>query len=154
MQSHQWDASLDAEVVPLFLHLQWAQARSLETMRPLLGRHALSVAEFDLLATLRNAAAPHEMTPSQIQNEMVITSGGLTKVMLQLEARGLVERLQLKNDLRVKPIRLTASGTAAIEAAMRDMLDVSGAWVRSALAADEIAQLTRLLARLADADGE
>ena len=66
MDSHQWDSALDPEVVPLFLHLQWAQARSLQEMRPVLLRHGLSVAEFDVLATLRNAPAPYEMTPSQM----------------------------------------------------------------------------------------
>ena len=33
MDSHQWDSALDPEVVPLFLHVQWAQARSLQEMR-------------------------------------------------------------------------------------------------------------------------
>ena len=153
MDTHQWDSALDPQVVPLFLHLQWAHARSLQGMRPLLLRHGLSAAEFDVLATLRNALSPYEMTPSQIQQEMVITSGGLTKLMLQLEARGLVERLQFQDDRRVKPLRLTEPGRQLIEAAMHDMLTVSGSWIRSALSSPEIAQLTDLLKRLVDAPG-
>ena len=73
MDSHQWDSALDPEVVPLFPHVQWAQARALQEMRQVLLRHGLSVAEFDVLATLRNAPAPYEMTPPQIQQDMVIT---------------------------------------------------------------------------------
>lgn len=151
MDTHQWDSALDPQIVPLFLHLQWAHARSLQGMRPLLLRHGLSAAEFDVLATLRNALSPYEMTPSQIQQEMVITSGGLSKLMLQLEARGLVERLQFQDDRRVKPLRLTEPGRQLIEAAMHDMLAVSGSWIRSALSSPEIVQLTDLLKRLVDA---
>jgi DNA-binding MarR family transcriptional regulator len=117
-------------------------------MRPVLLRHGLSTAEFDVLATLRNAPAPHEMTPSQIQREMVITSGGLTKLMLQLAGRGLVERSSFEDDRRVKPLRLTAIGRQAVEAAMVEMLAASGQWIRAALTSGEIAQLTQLLDRL------
>lgn len=149
MDSHQWDSSLDPEIVPLFLELQWAHARSIDAMRPLLSKHGLSAAEFDVLATLRNASFPHEMTPSQIQDEMLITSGGLTKVMLQLAARSLVERLQLPDDRRVKPIRLTRSGKQSIEIAMAEMVGATGEWIKNALDAGEIKQLTTLLSKIA-----
>lgn len=150
MDSHQWDAALDPEGVPLFLHMQWAQARSIDSMRPLLLKHQLSIAEFDVLATLRNSPAPHEMTPSQIQDEVVITSGGLTKVMLQLEERELVVRLQSEADLRVKPVRLTASGKRMIEAAMKEMVGVTGAWFRAALSEKEMERLAVLLKKLVE----
>lgn len=54
MSHHGWDVSLDPHTVPVFLWLQWAHRRSLQPMQPTLARHALSSAEFDLLATLRN----------------------------------------------------------------------------------------------------
>ena len=114
-------------------------------------RHGLSVAEFDVLATLRNAPAPYEMTPSQIQQDMVITSGGLTKLMLQLAGRGLVERLPFEDDRRVKPLRLTAPGRQTIEAAMGELLETSGRWIRQALTGGEVVQLTALLKRLVEA---
>lgn len=151
MESHTWDRTLDPDVVPLFLHLQWAHARSLESMRPSLAAHGLSVAEFDVLATLRNAPAPHLLTPSQLQAEAVVTSGGLTKIMLQLEARGLVERPPSPRDQRVKPVRLSTAGARLIEAAMAECLDEAGRWIRSALDAAEIRQVSTLLAKLVDA---
>lgn len=151
MQTHQWDSTLAPEISPLFLALQWAHQRSLAAMQPVLDKFRLSAAEFDVLATLRNAPAPYQMTPAQIQYQMVITSGGLTKVMLQLTERGLVERSQSQDDLRVKPARLTASGRQTIEAAMQAMLEVNGQWIRGALAAEEINQLTRLLRKIVDA---
>ncbi|HNH16665.1 MarR family transcriptional regulator [Zoogloea sp.] len=149
--SPRWDHSLDSRVVPLFLALQGARARSLETMRPVLARYGLSLAEFDVLATLRNAPPPHELTPSQLQAEVVITSGGLTKVMLHLEGRGLVLRRQAADDARVKPAALTPAGAAQIEAAMAEVVAATGAWLRAALSDAEMARLQTVLARLAGA---
>jgi DNA-binding MarR family transcriptional regulator len=152
MQTHQWDSALDPEISPLFLALQWAHGRSLAAMQPVLEKFRLSAAEFDVLATLRNAPAPHQMTPSQIQYQVVITSGGLTKVMLQLAERGLVERSQKSDDLRVKPVQLSATGCQTIEAAMQEMMAGTGQWLRGALTRDEIAQLCALLRKVVDAE--
>lgn len=149
MDSHQWDSSFDPQTVQLFLQLQWAQAQSLQTMRPMLEKFALSAVEFDVLATLRNAPAPHQMTPSMIQDAVVISSGGLTKVLLQLETRALVTRRQLADDLRIKPVCLTADGAALVEQAMAETVADTGRWLRQRLDAAEIGQLTALLAKLA-----
>ena len=148
MDHHQWDSALDPQVAPLFLALQWAHARSIEAMRPVLAKHGLSAGEFDVLATLRNTSPPYEATPACIQEQMVITSGGLTKLLHQLEERELVTRLQVKDDLRVKPARLTSQGRRLIEVAMAQSIAVTGAWVRKALDAAEIEQLSILLNRL------
>ncbi len=148
MATHQWDSSIDPETVPLLLALQWAQIRSIDSMKPLLVKHGLSVAEFDVLATLRNAPSPHEMIPKAIQDEVVITSGGLTKVMLQLESRELVKRLQVESDLRVKPVRLMPKGRKLIERAMAELVAATGEWIRTSLAPEEISRLTALLGKL------
>jgi DNA-binding MarR family transcriptional regulator len=150
MDSHQWDSSLDPEVVPLFLALQWAQSRSLAALKEPLVKHGVSMAEFDVLATLRNAPAPHEMTPKELQDEVVITSGGLTKVMFQLESRDLVQRLQRELDLRIKPVRLTAKGKTVIEKSMAEMVATTGSWIRESLDAGQIKQLTALLGKISN----
>lgn len=147
----RWDTALDPLCVPLFLSLQWARSRSLAHMQPVRSRHRLSAAEFDVLATLRNSAPPHRLTPSQVRDQVVITSGGLTKLMLQLEARGLLLRPPSAGDQRVKPVQLSEAGRQAIEAAMADMLVGLRAWLTQALGEDEITCLTGLLQRLADA---
>ena len=81
----------------------------------------------------------------------MITSGGLTKVMQQLEARNLVTRSQQQQDLRIKPIKLTHSGKRLVERAMAELAETSGAWVRGILDAKEIGVLTKLLGKLAEA---
>jgi len=152
MQTHQWDSALAPDISPLFLALQWAHQRSLSAMQPVLEKFRLSAAEFDVLATLRNAPAPHQMTPAEIQYQVVITSGGLTKVMLQLAERGLVDRSQSQDDLRVKPVRLSATGCQTIEEGMQAMLEANGQWIRGALAAEEITQLSQLLRKIVEAE--
>jgi DNA-binding MarR family transcriptional regulator len=148
MQNHQWDTSLDPEIVPLFLSLQRAKALSLDAMHKPLGKFGFTPAELDVLATLRNAPPPHRMTPSQIHDEVVITSGGLTKVMLQLEAKGLVSRSLSDGDQRVKPVSLTADGAQRIEQAMLEIVAESRRWIRARLEPDEVAALTGLLNKL------
>ena len=80
--------------------------------REVFARHSLTPAEFDLLATLRRSPPPRELTPSEVQSLLFITSGGLTKVMDKLEARGLVARSRHAADQRVRPVKLTAAGSA------------------------------------------
>ena len=148
MSSHQWDTAIDQEVSPLFLNLQWAQAKSIDVIRPLMAKYQVSLAEFDVLATLRNAPSPHELTPTQIQNEVVITSGGLTKILLQLERRGLVKRLIQKDDLRIKPVTLTTQGNMLINVAMVDVMKTTSQWIRVRLDQEQMRQLTVLLRQL------
>ena len=84
---------------------------------------------------------------------MLLTSGGLSKVMAQLEARGLIARLCRDDDRRIKPVRLTTDGQALIEQAMADAVALkAGAWLRTALSGEELTQLTGLLQRVAEAD--
>lgn len=91
--------------------------------------HGLSPAEFDVLATLRKVAPPHRLTPTEVQQAVVITSGGLTKVLHQLEARDLVARSVAAEDRRQKQVRLTRAGKALIERAMTAVLAGQGEWI-------------------------
>jgi DNA-binding MarR family transcriptional regulator len=149
---HEWVESHDPETMPLLLNLHLAQAQAIARARAVWRRHGLAAAEFDVLASLRSAAPPRELTPSQLQAALVITSGGLTKVMRQLEARGLVERSRQQIDQRVKPIKLTPSGKRLVEKAMAELSAAAGASIRSLLTADEMAMLSALLAKLVASD--
>ncbi len=147
---HAWSENHAPDTLPLILHLHHAREVTLVRARPIWARHALTPAQFDVLATLRNAPAPHQLTPSQVQDSVLITSGGLTKVMRQLEARDLVLRSQDPHDQRIKPIRLTHAGRTLIEHTMAEVSATADAWLRSILDAREIATLSALLKRLAD----
>ncbi|MGV0954326.1 MAG: MarR family winged helix-turn-helix transcriptional regulator [Fluviibacter sp.] len=113
-------------------------------------RHGLTPSEFDVLAVLRNVEAPHELTPGQIQDLVLLTSGGLTKVIHLLEEKGFVERFVARDDNRVKPVRLTATGVLCIGQAMQDLAEMTGAWIRSLLPEKDIQLATRMLRKIAD----
>ena len=78
----------------------------------------LSRTEFEVLAALRSHPAPHRLTPTDLYDAMLMSSGGLTKVLKALEARRLVSRPDGAGDKRSKPVQLTASGATLVEAAM------------------------------------
>ncbi|MGB0128159.1 MAG: MarR family transcriptional regulator [Rhodocyclaceae bacterium] len=146
-----WVPDREVETTRLMMNLHRAQGLAFAQAREVWARHGLTSAEFDVLATLRNAPPPHELTPSELQASVVITSGGLTKVMYQLEERNLVSRSLHETDQRVKPIRLAPAGKRLVEAAMAELSAASGAWARAVFSAEEIGLLTELLRRLAEA---
>ena len=55
---------------------------------------------FDLLAALRRAGEPYALTPTQLMQTMMLSSGGMTKRLDRLAAAGLVERRPDPNDRR------------------------------------------------------
>jgi DNA-binding MarR family transcriptional regulator len=75
----------------------------------------------------------------------------LAKILHQLEARGMVARLTDNADRRVKPVQLTAAAKTIIEAAVADIVASGSARLRVILSDPEIAQVTAILAKLADA---
>jgi DNA-binding MarR family transcriptional regulator len=82
---------------------------------------------------------------------MLITSGGLTKVLQQLETRGLITRTTSDADRRSKPAHLSPAGVTLIERAMSELVTVMSAAVKERLSEKEIRDLVKLLnkARLA-----
>lgn len=78
----------------------------------------LTRSEFELLAALRSHAPPHRLTPSDLYDAMLMSSGGMTKLLKGLEARGFVSRPAGEGDRRSRPIELTQAGRALVERAM------------------------------------
>lgn len=149
MHRQYWSEGFDLDTVALLFRLQRAHESVMASGREVFARHSLTPAEFDLLATLRRSPPPRQLTPSEVQSLLFITSGGLTKVMDKLEARGLVARSRQAADQRVRPVTLTAAGKRLVEKAMAEAMAASTAQLRGALSAKELAQLTALLGKLA-----
>ena len=81
------------------------------------GQFGLSEGEFDVLATLRRAGAPYERAAGELADHTLVTTGGLTKRVDRLEARGLVERRAEASDARRRLVRLTPAGLDLIDRA-------------------------------------
>ena len=54
--------------------------------------HGIESWEFDVLAALRRAGAPYELSPGRLLRETLVTSGTMTNRVDRLTARGFVER--------------------------------------------------------------
>ncbi len=149
-QMHAWAVGQDPLVVPLFLNLERARKVAHARARAVWDQHGLTPAEFDVLATLRSTETPHELTPGQIQDRVLITSGGLTKVIHLLEEKHYVERSVARNDNRVKPVRLTMAGNRCVTKAMKAIVIMTRDWMNAILTQDEIRTASSVLGKMAD----
>ena len=75
----------------------------------------LSAGDYGVLAVLRRAGAPYRVSPSDLTSRLSRSSGGITKILKRLEARGLIERSRDPADGRGTRVRLTRSGRALQE---------------------------------------
>ncbi len=125
-----------------------SELNSAENIR-IFKKHGLSAAEFDVLSTLRRAKAPHILSPSELQCSTLLSSGGQTKLLYQLQDRGLISRSLNPEDKRGKFVHLTEAGKLLIEASMSEMLQRQGNFLsNSGLKKKERKQLLDLLGRL------
>jgi DNA-binding MarR family transcriptional regulator len=91
--------------------------------RQAFAEHDLEPWEFDVLAALRRAGAPYELSPGRLLRETLVTSGTMTNRVDRLAARGLVERLPDPRDRRGVLVRLTDTGRTTVDGALSRLLD-------------------------------
>lgn len=105
----------------------------------------ISEAGFEVLTTLRSFPKPRRLTPTELYRSILISSGGMTKVTNQLQAKGLVCYVENTQDKRSKLIEITAAGEKLIEIAMREAIKIEKEILSNALSNDEIASLRNIL---------
>src|ERR1700749_4352437 len=89
--------------------------------------HGIEQWEFDVLAALRRAGEPYELSPGRLLRETLVTSGTMTNRIDRLSARGYVERYPDPDDRRGGIVRLTDDGRSAVDAAFTALLDAERA---------------------------
>jgi DNA-binding MarR family transcriptional regulator len=85
--------------------------------------HGLQAHEFDVLAALRRAGDPFEMTAGELCVATHVTSGTMTSRLDRLAGRKFVQRRPDAIDGRLVRVRLTASGRKRVDAAFVALLD-------------------------------
>ncbi|MBB1494182.1 MarR family transcriptional regulator [Propioniciclava sp. MC1595] len=109
--------------------------------------HSLDTWEFDVLAALRREGPPYELSPGQLIQQTLSTSGTMTNRIDRLAARGLVERLPDPRDRRGVRVRLLTPGRELVEAALADLLEREQ-HILDGLSMGEREQIAALLRRL------
>ncbi|WP_439568093.1 MarR family winged helix-turn-helix transcriptional regulator [Sphingopyxis sp.] len=110
----------------------------------LLRPHGMSYSDFDVLATLRRSGPPYESAPTQLQHNVLLTSGAMTACLRRLESAGLIVRGTSPQDRRRLSAKLTPKGIALVDG----LIDRRFALARQSLAgvtADQIAAAEGLL---------
>lgn len=110
-------------------------------------KFGLSSWEFDVLATLRRAGAPHCLAPTALFSALMITSGTMTQRLKGLEAKGLVVRIQNAEDARSMLVQLSHSGLALIDQAVTAHVE-NERQILSALTPEKLTQMNALLSDL------
>jgi DNA-binding MarR family transcriptional regulator len=117
--ARQWNRErpeLPTQAMETFGRLLDAAARIIrDHMDPLLAEAGLKVGEFDVLTPLRRSGHPYTLTPTQLYEAALISSGGMTSRLDRLERGGLIVRQPDPKDGRGRQVALTDRGLVVIE---------------------------------------
>jgi len=152
---HQWEKERpDLDPSPIAIvgrlsRLSRAAERKIEANFKKYGLHG---GTYDLLATLRRNGEPFALTPTQLQAEMMLSSGATTYRIDLLEKRGLLERTPDPNDRRGTLVRLTDAGRKLTDEVVETHLATERELLAS-LTEKQKRDLAELLGQLAQAVG-
>lgn len=117
-QWRQERPDLDVAPMGIISRISRLERRIDEQMRAACAEFNLERWGFDVLATLRRAGEPYELTPTQLCKSVLLTSGAMTNRVDRLESAGLVERLHCPADRRGVLVALTKEGIKLIDKAL------------------------------------
>lgn len=140
----------DLETEPMVLLGRLGEAALLITrdrLYPVFAAFGLQPGEFDVLATLRRSGKPYALTPTNLYEAAMISSGSMTNRIDRLERAGFVERRPNPVDGRGTLVALTDTGLDIIDRAVTAHVTNQHEIV-SGLNDDEQALLSNLLAKL------
>jgi len=83
--------------------------------------------DLDVLTDLDRAGPPHQRTPSELAETLLLTTGGMTVRLNRLQRAGLIERLPNPRDGRGVLVRLTPIGKELADDALTTLLDTQAA---------------------------
>lgn len=112
-----------------------------------LRRHGLRYHSYAVLATLRASGAPFCMSPSQLRETLLLTSGGTSNLLARIERKGWIRRRSGPTDGRSVIVELTEQGRRLADAAMADHAQVERRLVEM-FSAGEREMLAAMLSRM------
>jgi DNA-binding MarR family transcriptional regulator len=118
-----------------------AYALVVETLEPALAERGFTFTQWVVMMHLRDGLAP---TARDLCVQLRHDSGAVTRVLDQLEARGLVLRQRSLEDRREVKLTLTPAGFEMIKSLIPIVLDKQNFVLRD-FSSGEVAEMTRLL---------
>ena len=115
--------------------------------RDVFRRSDLETWEWDVLSALRRAGAPFQLSPKQLLQQTLVSSGTMTNRIDRLVGRRLVRREADPDDGRSVLVTLTDDGRVRVDAAITRLVDAE-ATLLSALARGDRERLAALLRKL------
>lgn len=115
---------LDVDPLRIFSRVKRI-AKQLDAVRKsAFAQTGLELWEFDVLAALRRAGAPHRLSPKQLLAITLVSSGTMTNRLDRLAERGLIEREADPDDGRGVLVTMTASGRLRVDDALTRLVAV------------------------------
>jgi DNA-binding MarR family transcriptional regulator len=87
-------------------------------LEPVFAQFGLNHWSYDMLATLRRAGPPYQLSPTALFRSMMVTSGTMTNRIDRLAEKGLVRRITDPEDRRGILVELTDQGRELIDVAL------------------------------------
>jgi DNA-binding MarR family transcriptional regulator len=137
---------LDCSPMGVIGRISQVQREVFLAQRATFARHGLDAPSFDVLAALRRAGAPYQLTPTALMRTALVTSGAITQRLDRLAEKGLITRGRSEVDGRAVVVTLTDGGRRALDAALPDHLETERRML-AGLSAEERDQLAGLLRR-------
>ena len=137
---------LDCSPMGIIGRISQLQREVFLAQRATFAKHGLDAPSFDVLAALRRAGEPYQLTPTALMRTALVTSGAITQRLDRLEEKGLITRGRSEADGRAVVVTLTEAGRTALDAALPDHLDTERGML-AGLDPAEREQLAALLRR-------
>ena len=115
--------------------------------RDVFRRSDLETWEWDVLSALRRAGAPFQLSPKQLLQQTLVSSGTMTNRIDRLVGRRLVRREADPDDGRSVLVTLTDDGRVRVDAAITRLVDAE-ATLLSALNRSDRERIAALLRKL------
>ena len=111
-------------------------------------KYHLTWGEFETLIALRTTPSGQQLTPGDLQELLIFTSGGIAKILSTLQAKGHIFLTTNEDDARSHFAELTPHGRKLIEEALPQLADFNRKRLDPGLTRKEQARLAALLQKL------
>jgi DNA-binding MarR family transcriptional regulator len=123
------DPHLDSSTLEITGRLLLCAGYYERTVGTILQPFGLSIADFDVLNTLRRVSDQHGSKPSDMARSSLITTGAMTSRLDRLERAGLIRRTPDPADRRGVLVRLTARGSKVARQALHELIATNQAFL-------------------------